>query len=87
MSIATECSSDLFIDGQFLSGGSGRFPTINPATEEIIQQYQQLGSSAIEQHIEQADQDGTGSGEASAHLSIHYVHRALTSRRGVRSSR
>ena len=36
MSIATECSSDLFIDGQFLSGGSGRFPTINPATEEVL---------------------------------------------------
>ncbi|MCW1959623.1 MAG: aldehyde dehydrogenase, partial [Mycobacterium sp.] len=36
MAIATESNSDLFIDGQLVPGGAGRFPTINPATEEVL---------------------------------------------------
>ena len=35
MAIATERSSDLFIDGVLVEGGAGRFPTVNPATEEV----------------------------------------------------
>ena len=36
MAIAAERNSDLFIDGQLVAGGAGRFPTINPATEEVL---------------------------------------------------
>jgi aldehyde dehydrogenase (NAD+) len=28
--------SDLFIDGQLVRGGAGRYPTVNPATEEVL---------------------------------------------------
>ena len=35
MAIA-ERSSDLFIDGVFVAGGAGRYPTLNPATEEVL---------------------------------------------------
>ncbi len=35
MAIA-ERSSDLFIDGAFVAGGAGRYPTLNPATEEVL---------------------------------------------------
>ena len=36
MAIAAERNSDLFIDGQLVAGGGGRYPTINPATEEVL---------------------------------------------------
>ncbi len=36
MSIAGDRHSDLFIDGKLVAGGAGRFPTINPATEEVL---------------------------------------------------
>jgi aldehyde dehydrogenase (NAD+) len=36
MAIAADRSSDLFIDGKLVPGGNGRYPTINPATEEIL---------------------------------------------------
>ncbi len=36
MAIAAERSSELFIDGALVDGGGGRFPTINPATEEVL---------------------------------------------------
>ncbi|BBZ77863.1 aldehyde dehydrogenase [Mycolicibacterium anyangense] len=36
MAIAAENSSDLFIDGKLVPGGNGRYPTINPATEEVL---------------------------------------------------
>ncbi len=36
MAIATERASDLYIDGALTAGGAGRFPTLNPATEEVI---------------------------------------------------
>ena len=36
MAIAADGSSDLFIDGKLVPGGSGRYPTINPATEEVL---------------------------------------------------
>lgn len=36
MAIATERSSDLFIDGELVAGGAGRYPTVNPATEEVL---------------------------------------------------
>lgn len=36
MAIAAERSSELFIDGALAPGGGGRFPTINPATEEVL---------------------------------------------------
>ncbi len=36
MAIAADRNSDLFIDGRLLPGGAGRFPTINPATEEVL---------------------------------------------------
>ena len=36
MAIAAGRSSDLFIDGQLVSGRAGRYPNINPATEEIL---------------------------------------------------
>lgn len=36
MAIATDRNSDLFIDGQLVAGGAGRFPTVNPATEEVL---------------------------------------------------
>lgn len=35
MAIA-ERSSDLYIDGAFSAGGAGRYPTVNPATEEVL---------------------------------------------------
>ncbi|KDE99249.1 aldehyde dehydrogenase [Mycolicibacterium aromaticivorans JS19b1 = JCM 16368] len=36
MAIAADRNSDLFIDGELVAGGNGRYPTINPATEEIL---------------------------------------------------
>ena len=36
MAIAVERSSDLYIDGMLTPGGAGRFPTVNPATEEVM---------------------------------------------------
>ncbi|BBY64646.1 aldehyde dehydrogenase [Mycolicibacterium helvum] len=36
MAIAADRNSDLFIDGKLAPGGNGRYPTINPATEEIL---------------------------------------------------
>ena len=36
MAIATERSGDLLIGGALVPGGGGRFPTINPATEEVL---------------------------------------------------
>ena len=36
MAIAADNSSDLYIDGKLVPGGSGRYPTINPATEEVL---------------------------------------------------
>ena len=36
MAIAADRNSDLFIDGMLVAGGAGRFPTINPATEEVL---------------------------------------------------
>jgi len=36
MAIAADNNSDLFIDGKLVPGGSGRYPTINPATEEVL---------------------------------------------------
>ena len=36
MAIAAERNSDLFIDGQLVAGGGGRYPTVNPATEEVL---------------------------------------------------
>jgi len=35
MAIA-ERSSDLYIDGAFSAGGAGRYPTVNPATDEVL---------------------------------------------------
>ena len=36
MAIAADRNSDLFIDGKFESGAAGRYPNINPATEEVL---------------------------------------------------
>ena len=36
MAIAAERNSDLYIDGTLTPGGGGRFPTVNPATEEVL---------------------------------------------------
>lgn len=36
MAITAERTSDLFIDGKFSPGGAGRYPTLNPATEEVL---------------------------------------------------
>ena len=36
MAITAERNSELFIDGHLVAGGSGRFATVNPATEEVI---------------------------------------------------
>ncbi|MGY4709562.1 aldehyde dehydrogenase [Mycolicibacterium sp. CBM1] len=36
MAIAADRNSDLFIDGKLVAGGNGRYPTINPATEEVL---------------------------------------------------
>ncbi|AQT81744.1 aldehyde dehydrogenase [Mycolicibacterium litorale] len=36
MAITADRSSDLFIDGKLVPGGNGRYPTVNPATEEVL---------------------------------------------------
>ncbi|MGI9163750.1 MAG: aldehyde dehydrogenase [Mycobacterium sp.] len=36
MAIASERNSDLYIDGALVPGGSGRYPNVNPATEEVL---------------------------------------------------
>ncbi|WP_431238672.1 aldehyde dehydrogenase [Mycolicibacterium aichiense] len=36
MTIAADRNSDLFINGELVPGGNGRYPTINPATEEVL---------------------------------------------------
>ena len=42
MAIAAYNSIDLFIDGKLVPGGSGRYPTINPATEETLAEVAEL---------------------------------------------
>jgi aldehyde dehydrogenase (NAD+) len=54
MAIAAECNSDLFIDGQLLAGGGGRFPTINPATEEVLGTAANADSADMDRAIEAA---------------------------------
>ncbi|WP_078325133.1 aldehyde dehydrogenase [Mycobacteroides salmoniphilum] len=36
MALLADGDSDLFIDGKLIPGGAGRFPTVNPATEEVL---------------------------------------------------
>ena len=36
MGIAAERNSHLFIDGDLVGGGAGHYPTVNPATEEVL---------------------------------------------------
>ena len=36
MAVVAGRSSDLFIDGQLVSGRAGRYPNVNPATEEVL---------------------------------------------------
>ncbi|GAB5902887.1 aldehyde dehydrogenase [Mycobacteroides chelonae] len=36
MTLLADGDSDLFIDGKLIPGGAGRFPTVNPATEEVL---------------------------------------------------
>lgn len=36
MTIAADQHSELFIDGKLLAGSAGRYPTINPTTEEVL---------------------------------------------------
>jgi len=36
MAIVADNNSDLFVDGKLVPGGNGRYPTINPATEEVL---------------------------------------------------
>ena len=36
MAIAADRNSELFIGGQLVPGGAGVFPTVNPATEEVL---------------------------------------------------
>ncbi|MGC7366576.1 aldehyde dehydrogenase [Mycobacteroides abscessus subsp. abscessus] len=36
MTVLSDGDSELFIDGKLLPGGAGRFPTVNPATEEML---------------------------------------------------
>lgn len=36
MTVLSDGDSELFIDGKLLPGGAGRFPTVNPATEEVL---------------------------------------------------
>jgi aldehyde dehydrogenase (NAD+) len=36
MTIAADRDSDLLIDGKLVSGSAGRFPTLNPATEDVL---------------------------------------------------
>jgi aldehyde dehydrogenase (NAD+) len=50
MAIAADSSSDLFIDGSS-SGGSGRYPTINPATEEVLGTAADGGDADMERAI------------------------------------
>jgi len=36
MGLLSDRESRLFIDGKLVAGGGGTFPTINPATEEVL---------------------------------------------------
>lgn len=54
MAIAAEGNSDLFIDGQLVAGGGGRFPTINPATEEVLGTASNADSADMDRAIEAA---------------------------------
>jgi aldehyde dehydrogenase (NAD+) len=51
MAIAAERNSDLFIDGQLVAGGAGRFPTINPATEEVLGTAENADSADMDRAI------------------------------------
>ncbi len=54
MAIAAEGNSDLFIDGQLVAGGGGRFPTINPATEEVLGTAANADAADMDRAIEAA---------------------------------
>ena len=54
MAIAADRSSDLFIDGQLTPGGGGRFPTLNPATEEVLGTAANADSADMDRAIEAA---------------------------------
>ena len=54
MAIAADRSSDLFIDGQLTAGGGGRFPTLNPATEEVLGTAANADSADMDRAIEAA---------------------------------
>ncbi|ORB58962.1 aldehyde dehydrogenase [Mycobacteroides saopaulense] len=36
MTLLADGESELFVDGKLIPGGAGRFPTVNPATEEVL---------------------------------------------------
>lgn len=61
MAIAADRCSDLFIGGALIPGGAGRFPTINPATEEVLGTAANADDHDMDRAIEAARQafDGT----------------------------
>ena len=54
MAIAAERNSDLLIDGMLAAGGAGRFPTVNPATEEVLGTAANADAADMDRAIEAA---------------------------------
>lgn len=54
MAIAAERNSDLLIDGMLVAGGAGRFPTVNPATEEVLGTAANADAADMDRAIEAA---------------------------------
>ncbi|MGI9124020.1 MAG: aldehyde dehydrogenase [Mycobacterium sp.] len=61
MAISAERHSDLFIGGELVSGGAGRFETVNPATEEVLGTAANADTGDMDRAIEAARRafDGT----------------------------
>jgi aldehyde dehydrogenase (NAD+) len=51
MAITADRSSDLFIDGELVPGAAGRYPTVNPATEEMLGTAANAGAADMDRAI------------------------------------
>ncbi|MBU3750072.1 MAG: aldehyde dehydrogenase family protein, partial [Mycobacterium sp.] len=54
MGIAVERNSHLFIDGDLVGGGAGRYPTVNPATEEVLGTAANADAADLDRAVEAA---------------------------------
>ena len=59
MALLADGKSDLLIDGKLVAGSSGTFPTVNPATEEVLGVAADANTDDMGQAIEAARRAST----------------------------